>query len=115
MQRPILLALALAVSPGPAITQGVAPPPGAEPGSGTTDVARARDALEQGKALPLVDILKIVQNQVDARIIEVEFEEEGDHYVYEFELITPDGRLLEAKADPVTGRILEMGEDSDDD
>ena len=51
------------------------------------------------------------RKEVDARVIEVEFEEENGKYIYEFELITPDGRLLEAIADAVTGEILSVGED----
>lgn len=107
MHRPLLLALALLLAAGAAATDDIAPV--------RDDVARARAALEDGEVLPLATILQMVQDQVDARIIEVEFEEEEGRYIYEFELITPDGRLLEAKADPVTGRILEIGEDVDDD
>jgi uncharacterized membrane protein YkoI len=79
------------------------------------DVARAREALERGEVMPLADILALVQGELDARVIEVEFEEEAGEYVYEFELITPDGRLLEATAGAVTGRILTMGPDDDQD
>lgn len=113
MQRLILLALVLALCPEAAATDDNAP--AAAPAAAQSDVDRARAALEQGEVLPLATILAMVQDQVDARIIEVEFEEEDGRYIYEFELVTPDGRLLEAKADPVTGRILEMGEDVDDD
>lgn len=82
-------------------------------GAGLDDVARARQALERGEVLPLAAILDIVQRQIDARVIEVEFEEQSGDYVYELELITPDGRLIEAVADAVTGQILRMGEDED--
>lgn len=100
LSHPLLLGLALVATPARAQLD---------------ETARARAALEQGEVLPLATILTLVQDQVDARIIEVEFEEEEGRYIYEFELITPDGRLLEAKADPVTGKILEIGEDVDDD
>ena len=83
--------------------------------AGVDDVARARLALERGEVLPLAEILALVQAQVDARVIEVEFEEQAGKYVYEFELITPDGRLIEAVADAVTGQILDMGEGEDED
>jgi uncharacterized membrane protein YkoI len=55
------------------------------------DVSRARDALERGEVLPLADILALVQGELGARVIEVEFEQQAGEYVYEFELITPDG------------------------
>ena len=91
MRRVVLLCLAICASPAVA---------------GLDDTTRARAALEQGEVLPLVNILGMVEKEVDARVIEVEFEEENGKYIYEFELITPDGRLLEAIADAVTGQIL---------
>ena len=82
--------------------------------AGLDDYQRAREALERGEVLPLAAILAIVEAQIDARVIEVEFEQEAGQYVYEFELITADGRLLEARADAVTGRILSVEEDAED-
>jgi hypothetical protein len=81
--------------------------------AGLDDFQRARAALERGEVLPLGEILAMVEGQVDARVIEVEFEQQAGQYVYEFELITPDGRLLEARADAVDGRILSIEEDVD--
>jgi uncharacterized membrane protein YkoI len=81
--------------------------------AGLDDFQRARAALERGEVLPLGEILAMVEGQVDARVIEVEFEQQAGQYVYEFELITPDGRLLEARADAVDGRILSIEEDDD--
>ena len=99
MLRVALLSLAICASPAAA---------------GLDDTTRARAAVEQGEVLPLVTILGMVEKEVDARVIDVEFEEENGHYIYEFELITPDGRLLEAIADAVTGEILSVGEDVED-
>lgn len=82
--------------------------------AGLDDYQRAREALERGEVLPLGSILALVEKQIDARVIELEFEQDGGQYVYEFELITADGRLLEARADAVTGRILSVEEDSED-
>ncbi|HRO11771.1 PepSY domain-containing protein [Amaricoccus sp.] len=82
--------------------------------AGLDDMTRAREALERDEVLPLATILGMVQEKIDARVIEVEFEEENGQYIYEFELITPDGRLLEAIADAVTGEILSIGEDVED-
>ena len=82
--------------------------------AGLDDYQRAREALERGEVQPLTTILAIVEAQIDARVIEVEFEQEAGQYVYEFELITADGRLLEARADAVTGRILSVEEDAED-
>ena len=81
--------------------------------AGVDDYEAARGALERGEVLPLVTILGIVEKQIDARVIEVEFEREDGQYVYEFELVTPDGRLLEARADAVTGAVLSVEEDTE--
>jgi uncharacterized membrane protein YkoI len=99
MSRAFVLALALLASPAAA---------------GLDDMTRARSALEQGEVLPLATILGMVQAQIDARVIEGVFEEEDGQYIYEFELITQDGRLLEAVADAVTGEILSLGEVTED-
>lgn len=98
MLRPLVLLLFLCALPARA---------------GLDDFQRAREALERGEVLPLGTILSIVEKEIDARVIEVEFEQENGKYVYEFELITPDGRLLEARADAVDGRILSIEEDDD--
>ena len=82
--------------------------------AGLDDYQRAREALERGEVLPLGEILAIVEEQIDARVIEVEFEQETGEYVYELELLTPDGRLLEARAEAVTGRIISVEEDAED-
>ena len=82
--------------------------------AGLDDYQRAREALERGEVLPLGTILGLVEKEIDARVIEVEFEEEDGRYIYEFELITADGRLMEARADAVTGRILSVEEDAED-
>jgi uncharacterized membrane protein YkoI len=82
--------------------------------AGLDDYEQAREALERNEVMPLADILPLVQDQFDARMIEVEFEQEEGQYIYEFELITPDGRLLEAVADAKTGAILRVEEDQED-
>lgn len=84
-------------------------------GAGLDDYQRARDALERHEVLPLARIIELVEAEIDARMIEVEFEEEAGAYFYELEMITPDGRLLEARADAVTGRVLAVAEEEDDD
>lgn len=82
--------------------------------AGLDDYRDARDALERGEVMPLGQILAVVEAEIDARVIEVEFEQEAGQYVYEFELITPDGRLTEVRADAVTGQILSVEEDVED-
>jgi uncharacterized membrane protein YkoI len=67
-----------------------------------------------GRGCPWPPSLPWSRRNVDARVIEVEFEQQDGEYFYEFELIIPDGRLMEAIADAVTGEILPIGEDEED-
>ena len=81
-----------------------------------TDYERARAALERNEVLPLAEILARVEGATGARMIEAEFEEEPDgRYIYEFELVTRDGQLIEAVVDAKTGRIESVGPDWDED
>jgi uncharacterized membrane protein YkoI len=77
------------------------------------DNERARRALEEGEVLPLREILEIVERETDGRIVEIEFEFKDGGYVYEFEFIAPDGRLLEALVDAKTGQVISIEEDDD--
>jgi uncharacterized membrane protein YkoI len=68
------------------------------------DHDRARSALERGQILPLTDILAIARDRVgDGRLIGVEFEYHEGRYIYELEMITPDGRMIELELDAATG------------
>jgi uncharacterized membrane protein YkoI len=78
------------------------------------DYERAREALERNEVLPLARILPEVEQHTGARMIEVEFELEDDRYVYEFELVTADGRLIEAIVDASTGQIVSVGPEDED-
>ncbi|WP_253798981.1 PepSY domain-containing protein [Rhodovulum sp. P5] len=78
------------------------------------DHDRARAALERGEILPLSEILPDVQARHGGRVIEVELERERGRYVYEFEVITRSGRILEIEVDAATGReTAESGTDTD--
>lgn len=78
------------------------------------DYERARQAVERREVLPLVEILEAVERSTRARMIEVEFEEDNGRYIYEFELVATDGRLIEAIVDARSGQILSIGEEDDD-
>ena len=69
------------------------------------------DALrlrQQGKILPLEDVLEPVMKQYPgARLLELELELEDGIYIYEIELITRKGVVRELEIDALTGQILE--------
>jgi uncharacterized membrane protein YkoI len=75
------------------------------PAFAIADFDRAREALERNDVLPLAAILAHVERETGARMIEVGFNDKGGRYLYEFDLVTPDGRLIEAVVDATTGRI----------
>jgi uncharacterized membrane protein YkoI len=78
------------------------------------DYERARRAVEQGAARPLGEILPVVERRLGGRVIEVRFERESTTYVYEFELITADGRIIEATVDAATGNQLKVEHEGGD-
>lgn len=71
----------------------------------------AREAVARGEILPLADAVKALLAQYPGRIIEAEFERDESAAIYELELVTEDGRLIDAEIDAKTGAILEVEED----
>lgn len=71
------------------------------------DHDRARRAREAGEILPLVTVLTNVEREFTGKVIEVELDRDDGRWVYEFELLTPAGSVLELTYDAATGRFLE--------
>jgi uncharacterized membrane protein YkoI len=78
------------------------------------DHDRARRALEAGEILSLSEILAAAEAVRPGRVIEVELEKDDGRWVYELELVTPDGRLYEMEIDAATGTLLEIEQEDDD-
>ncbi|ROT99425.1 PepSY domain-containing protein [Histidinibacterium lentulum] len=95
----LLAALGLALAPVASAADG--------------DHDRARGALERGEILPLAQILAVAVAHVPGRIIEVELERDDGRWIYEVELLTRGGRLVEIEIDGATGRILEIEADDE--
>ena len=68
----------------------------------------AREAVRQHKVIPLAEIVLDLTETFDARLLEAEFEREDGLHVYELELITSTGRMIEVMVDAATGEILEV-------
>lgn len=77
------------------------------------DQDRARRALEAGEILPLSDILEVAQTARAGRVIEIELGREDGQWLYELELVSPDGQLFEIEIDAATGVILEIEREDD--
>lgn len=80
-------------------------------GARSHDHDAARDALSRAEVLPLATVIATLEARFKARVIEVEFEREGGHYIYEFELMTADGQIIEVEVDAATGQVLEVDGD----
>ena len=70
------------------------------------DHERARQAVTDGKALPLGEILSRLQPQIGGEVIEIELEGKGARLVYEIKVLGRDGRLRELYVDAATAEIL---------
>ncbi|MEP6061068.1 MAG: PepSY domain-containing protein [Nitratireductor sp.] len=101
MMRSICLAILLMLS-APAIADGDG-----------DDHDRARAAPERGDILPLSSILAIVEKTWGGRVIEVDLGRDDGRFVYEIEIVTPAGRLLEAEIDAATGDLIESDYEDD--
>lgn len=78
------------------------------------DAGAARAAMLRGEILPLEQILGIVRKAFPGEVIEIELELDDGALTYEFDILSPDGRLFEVDVEAATGRILEVEEDDDD-
>ena len=101
MEKLTLLTLALLIAPVSAGGQAKIPP----------DFELARDAVERGEILPLAEVLSRLQESHPGRVIEVELEYSENILVYEVELVTDDGRLIEVEMNAATGAFIKMDEE----
>lgn len=79
-----------------------------------SDFERAAAAVASGQILPLAAIMADVQARYPGRVIEVELDDDDGALVYEVELVTEDGRLIEIEIDAATGAIIDVEEDDAD-
>lgn len=72
------------------------------------DHDRALEALRDGRAMPLEDIIARANASHPGDILDVHFEDEHGRCVYEIKTITADGRILMLKYDAKTGELLKV-------
>lgn len=71
------------------------------------DHLKARQLVEAGAILPLEQLIDQAQLEHPGRILEVEFEQENERYVYEIELVDSNGEVWELEYDAKTGDLIE--------
>lgn len=77
------------------------------------DFELAQGAVERGEILPLAQILRRLDDEHPGTVVEVELEYSHGTRVYEVELVTREGRLIEVEMDAATGAILQVEEEDD--
>lgn len=86
--------------------------PAAATRAGGHDQQAAREALKEGKILPLTKILKIAEKREPGVVIDVELEfKHKRRLIYEIKVLTPQGRVRELKVDARTGEIIKIKDD----
>ena len=78
------------------------------------DQDQALILVEQGVILPLHRLIDDALTRFPGRFLEAELERDDGRYVYEIEIISQDGRVLELEYDAVTGTLLDIDIDEDD-
>lgn len=76
--------------------------------AGERDHDAARQALEQGKVLPLRTVLEKVERDYQGQAIKIEFEHDGGRFIYEIRLLQNDGRIVKLEVDAVNGKVLSV-------
>lgn len=64
-----------------------------------------RELVAKGELMPLEEILRRSEKEIVGRIIEIELEHKSIGYVYEINVLRPDGRKYELKFNGQTGTI----------
>ncbi|HYD65383.1 PepSY domain-containing protein [Azospirillum sp.] len=76
--------------------------------SADEDQDRARDAVRDGRALPLERIVEKARTAFGGDVLDVELEDEDDALRYELKVMTADGRILKLEYDAATGDLLRV-------
>jgi uncharacterized membrane protein YkoI len=72
----------------------------------------ARQALAEGRIRPLTEIMESFKAQFAGKIVGVELKAKAKkRIVYEFKVVTPDGKLKEVKVDAATAKIIKIEDD----
>jgi uncharacterized membrane protein YkoI len=83
----------------------------AAPAPADSDHERARQLAGLGDILPLAKILQRAGGYWQGRIIEVELERKQGRYLYELEVLTPQGRVVKYHLDATTAELVDRQDD----
>lgn len=112
--RALLLALATASLPVAALAQGAGPDDDREVAA-DSDLALA--AVARGEIQPLSALLPRLAERFPGEVLDIELDLDAEGRIdeYEFEVLTPEGRLIEVDMDAATGEVTEVGDEGPED
>lgn len=75
---------------------------------GRSDQDAAREALRRGEVMPLSAILAIVDRRAHGQVMAVELEREQGRLVYEIDVLSDAGRMIDLWLDARTGEVIRL-------
>lgn len=97
--RSLILALCLGSLAAPVLAHG------------DDDQDRAWEARKRGEILPLEEVLARVLHAYPGEVLEIELDDDDGYLIYEIEVLTRRGIVLEMDVDARTGAVLKLEED----
>jgi uncharacterized membrane protein YkoI len=109
----MLLALA---APAVARAEAARIPPGVALEDGIDADAVLR-AVQRAELMPLGRVLDILRAERQGEVVEIELDLDDGRVIYDFDVLSPDGRLYAVAIDAVTGQVreIELEDEHDDD
>lgn len=75
------------------------------------DHEQARQLLDAGQIVPLEQILDRARERRPGRLLEAELKQKKQRYIYEIELVDPQGVVWELKYDAASGALIKEEQD----
>ena len=76
--------------------------------SDSRDHELARQAVQQGKVLPLRTVIDQMEREFQGQVVKVEFEHDDGAFIYELRLLQTNGQALKIELDAVNGKVLKV-------
>jgi uncharacterized membrane protein YkoI len=89
-------------------------PPGVEFEDGI-DADTVLRAVQQAELMPLDRVLQILRAERQGEVVEIELDIDDGRVIYDFDVLSPEGRLYAVAIDALTGQVLEIELEDEDD
>lgn len=110
---PILFLLVMLAAPVTASADAVRLPPGVDL-EDWLDADAVLLAVQRSEILPLGHVLGVLRAERQGEVVEIELDLDDGRLIYDFDVLSPGGRLYAVAIDAVTGRIVEVELEDDD-